>query len=439
MNKIGLLIELEHEFLSHMINNERLVSVIFQKISLDMISDNNKELFESILRLEDKSSEAIIWEVKKFSSDLLISINEILPQNIEFAIRKFFDVYYSIQQDKLLKETYELNVDKLNGFNTLFELKESIERLLDKSNRFETVRSFAECLTDLPERLERQKIKSDSLVSDLYPSFTSATGGLNLGNLVSIAGAYKNGKTSFGLNLINDFAQQGIATAIFSLEMSKEEIEYKLLSMRTGIDYELIRNPKKLTPEDCNKINNYAENSNRNEKLFIFDKSFTIPEIESNCKILKDKHNLKVILIDYIGLIKHNHKSKNESREREVSATSNAMKILAKELDLVVIMLSQLNRSGLNDPSSINLAESIGLARDSDFLFTIYNAKDYGVHKINDGSNIIEVTDKNFVVKLDSSRHSKKGKEFLVDMNNSGLMKEISTQYDNKYLLSKVS
>jgi len=150
---------------------------------------------------------------------------------------------------------------------------------------------------------------------------------------------------------------------------------------------------------------------------------------------LCNREKVKVILIDYLGLIKTTAKN-IENREREISHLSNSLKILAKETETVIFVLSQLNRSGIKEASSINLAESIALARESDFLFTIYKPDVEKYKKITMDGREIPINESNFIVKLDSSRHTQSGKEFLLELSESGKMREIETRYDLSYLNS---
>jgi replicative DNA helicase len=230
-----------------------------------------------------------------------------------------------------------------------------------------------------------------------------------------------------------DIAGQNIPSAIFSLEMSKSEIEEKILSYKTGITYEKIRNPQRLSEDEKLSMNKFLSKGKNSERLFLFDRKFTLSEIESTIKGLSKREKVKAILVDYLGLIKPTAKN-IDSREREISHLSNSLKILAKETETIIFVLSQLNRSGIKEASSINLAESIALARESDFLFTIYKPEASGYNKIKMNNKEISINENNFIVKLDSSRHTPSGKEFLLELSYSGKMKEIETRYDLTYL-----
>lgn len=437
MNKQKLKIEKEKELLALVVTNPANLDEIFSKISLDMLTDEHQTIFESLLKLETPDSHNIVWELKKLSykgvSEIL-KLSTSIPSGISNRINEFFDICDSIKADQFLTDSLNESRNSLLGLDTLVDLKKKVESELDKYSRFQKPLSFNDSLEGIIQRIENRTKQSDSIKTENYPSFNTATGGLNEGNLVGIAGAFKNGKTTFGLNLVLDIAGQNIPTAIFSLEMSRAEIEEKILAYKTGIPYEKIRNPQRLNDKEKLTIAHfYGSKRNFNEKLFLFDRAFTINEIESRVKEMKQQENVKIVLIDYLGLIKPETRN-IESREREISQLSNSLKLLAKETETVVFVLSQLNRSGIKDASSINLAESIALARESDFLFTIYKPELSGFKKVKIKDVEIPIDESNFLVKLDSSRHTAAGKEFLLSLSESGEMKEIQTQFDLQYL-----
>jgi replicative DNA helicase len=437
MNKQNLIIEKEKELLAIMINEPGTSLEIFSKVTPDMISEKYKGIFESISQLKPLDSAGIIWEFKKRNDNSLTEILDLstrLIPNLNLRLREFFDVRDSIKADSFLIESLKESKNTLLGLDTLNSLKEKIESELSKYSRFDIPKSFDESIEGIIERIEKKIRKNDSLKTVLFPSFNTATGGLNEGNLITIAGAFKNGKTTFGLNLMLDIAAQGIPSVIFSLEMSLAEIQDKILGYKTGISYEKLRNPQRLNENERLSVARF-KSKNHNEKLFIFDKSSNMNEIENNIKMLKKRAKLKAVMIDYIGLIKSVSKQKSiESREREISLLSNSLKVLAKESGTIIIVLAQLNRSGIKEASSINLAESIALARESDFLFTIYKPESNGYSRVKMNGKEIQITDSDFIVKLDSSRHTPNGKEFLLRLDENGKMKELETNCDNSYL-----
>ena len=173
--------------------------------------------------------------------------------------------------------------------------KEEIENELRNLPSFIEPETFNDSINSIIDRLENRFKKGDLYKTNLIASFNTATGGISEGNLIGIAGAYKNGKTTFGLNLILDFAAQSIPIAIYSLEMTKNEIQEKILSYKTGIDYEKIREPKKLNKDETLKIARFKSTVNENEKIFIQDAEIKLSEIENSVKKLSKENEVNKV------------------------------------------------------------------------------------------------------------------------------------------------
>jgi len=200
--------------------------------------------------------------------------------------------------------------------------------------------------------------------------------------------------------------------------------------MYVGVDYEKLRNPKSLIDSDVSKLKQNAIKEFVDSKIYINNKLLNNEnEIRAITKNWVKNYGVKIILVDYIGLIKTSQKGKSlENRERELSFISQFLKHMATELNIPIISLAQLNRQGLTNPSTENLAESIGIARDSDFIFTIYKPLTTS-SKINitvDGKGI-PIKENHFVVKLSDSRHTKSGDHFLLELDKCGLFREITS------------
>ena len=447
MDKKELQKNKENQLLSLMALKPEFVNpLIFSKIPIDNFSITNRILFESIKQRNNIDRTGVFFEIESKGylyqiddiKELLeyiedeFSFNSRINNIVEHRIKEFFDVVLSISSDELLSNKLDESKNSFKGLEILESTKDEIETKLISIPTFIQPETFNDSIDSIIDRLENRFKKGDLYKSNNTPSFNTATGGISEGNLIGIAGAYKNGKTTLGINLVLDFASQNIPIAIYSLEMTKSEIQEKILSYKTGIDYEKIREPKKLSKDETLKIARFKNSINENEKIFIQDAEIKLSEIENSVKKLANENGVKIVLIDYLNLIKGF--SKNiENREREISYYSNQLKILAKETKTIIFVLTQLNRTGTKDASSINLAESIALARDCDFLFTILKPINLEVKKVKLNSMDIPINENHFLVKLDISRHSKSGNQFLLLMENSGVMKEIETKFDNSF------
>lgn len=439
MDKIRIKKELEEMILSVMINEPESVPFISQRIKTDDVTSDNNSLFEKILSLDIKDSAMRIlelakeniqgWNIKsldELSSKYLSSSLEGLIKNNVFE--KFYDINFSLSVDSFLKKCLNKNKDEINGLYTLSELQDEIEHLRKKTENFKDDKMFSDKIIDIYNEIDNELSSKEvnSFTVKNIPSFNSSTSGIRPSNLIGIAGSFKSGKTTLGLNLILDFAKQKIPCGIFSLELSETEINRKILGMLAGIEYEKLREPKKLSQDEINKLSRFQKKIEK-LPLYITDRPMNEMDIKQKAKYWKDRFGIKIICIDYIGYIKSRRKF--ETREREMSYYSEFLKALAKELNISIIALAQLNRTGKLKPSTENLAESIALARDCDFLFITYNPFELGIKS----SSGIQLNESHFFVKLDTTRHTKHKRQFLLSLKNDGNFIEIATEYENKY------
>ena len=435
MNKIEIKKELEEIILSTMLNEPESVPVISQKIKQEDLSKDNESLFENILALStadplmrvlDLSKENIPgWDLASLSN---LSNNNSWEQLVyNKVIEKFYDINFSLKVDSFLQKTLKKNENAINGFDTLVDIQDEIEQLIKKTENFIEDRNFSEKIPDIFREIENElsSKNSNSYTVKNIPSFNSSTGGIRPSNLIGIAGSFKSGKTTLGLNLMVDFAKQKIPCGIFSLELSETEINRKILGMLSDVPYERLREPKKLSQDETMKLINFQKNLDE-LPLYITDKPMNEFEIRQKAKYWKDRFGVKIICVDYIGYVKS--KRRFESREREMTYYSEFLKSLAKELSISIIALAQLNRTGKLKPVTENLAESIALARDCDFLFITYNPFELGMK-----NNKITYTESHFFVKLATSRHTKYKKQFLLELKDNGNFVEVATEYQNDY------
>lgn len=434
MNKLEIKKELELMILSAMLNKPDSVPAIAQKIKPEDLSKENEPLFSKILSLTSNDKAMRILDLAKVPGWDLVSLNELdsgcsyesLIYNQVFE--RFYDINFSLKVDSFLMQAVKNNEDNIEGLDTLSSLQTEIDQLIKTTSNFFEDKKFSDRLDEIYSKIE-DELSSKNISSYTLrniPSFNTATGGIRPSNLIGIAGSFKSGKTTLGLNLMVDFAKQKIPAGIFSLELSQDEFDRKVLGMLSGVSYETLREPKKLSEADSKKLTLYKREV-KELPLYCSDKPMSEIELRQKAKYWKDRFGVKIIAIDYIGYIRS--KRRFETREREMSYYSEFLKSLAKELNICVIALAQLNRTGKLKPSTENLAESIALARDCDFLFITYNPFELGI-KNNNGFTF---TESHFFVKLDTTRHTKFKKQFLLNLNNDGNFVEVATEYSNDY------
>jgi replicative DNA helicase len=224
--------------------------------------------------------------------------------------------------------------------------------------------------------IENMKPSSGELtgVPTGFTKLDQLTGGLRAGQMVIVAARPAVGKSTLGLDFARSAAiRHGLTTAIFSLEMSRTEITQRLLSAESGVWLQHLRSGT-VSGDDWTKIASRLD-SIKKAPLFIDDSpNMALMEIRAKCRRLKQRHDLKLVLIDYLQLMSSGRRA--ESRQQEVSEFSRALKLLAKELDVPVVAISQLNRSAEQregkKPQMSDLRESGSLEQDADMVILLH-------------------------------------------------------------------
>ena len=217
------------------------------------------------------------------------------------------------------------------------------------------------------------------------------TSGFQPSDLILVAARPSMGKTAFVLNIAQYMAfRNDVTAAIFSLEMSKEQLVNRLLALESKVDSQNIRTGN-LEDEEWAKLIEGA-NIIGNSHLIIDDKpGISISELRSKCRKYKMEHNLGIIFIDYLQLMTGSGRS--ESRQQEISEISRSLKALARELNVPVVALSQLSRAVEQRPDHrpmlSDLRESGAIEQDADVVMFIYRDDYY--NKDSENKNIAEI------------------------------------------------
>lgn len=207
------------------------------------------------------------------------------------------------------------------------------------------------------------------------------TAGLQPSDLILIAARPSMGKTAFVLNIAEYVAlKSNVTTAIFSLEMSKDQLVKRILSMHSKVDSQAIRSGE-LSDDDWIKLVESARTIGNSNLIIDDTSSISIGELRSKCRKFKLESNLGLVIIDYLQLMSGSKKS--ESRQQEISEISRSLKALAREINAPVIALSQLSRAVEQRPDKrpmlSDLRESGAIEQDADVVMFIYR-DDYYNH-----------------------------------------------------------
>ena len=217
------------------------------------------------------------------------------------------------------------------------------------------------------------------------------TSGMHSSDLILVAARPSMGKTAFVLNIAQYLAfRKDVPVAIFSLEMSKEQLVNRLLAMECHVDSQNMRTGN-LKDEDWAKLVEGADVIGRSKLIIDDTPGITIGQLRSKCRKYKLEHGLDVVMIDYMQLMSADGRS--DSRQQEISEISRSLKALARELNVPVIVLSQLNRAVEQRPDHrpmlSDLRESGAIEQDADVVMFIYRDDYY--HKDTEKKNISEI------------------------------------------------
>jgi replicative DNA helicase len=251
---------------------------------------------------------------------------------------------------------------------------------------------LSELLPDTVDEIERiaQGVKGEGVKSG-FKDLDSLTNGFHPGNMVVVAARPAVGKSTFGLDVARHATiRQGATTAIFSLEMSRSEIAMRMLSAEASIPLNSLRSGQ-LGEEEWKRLA-IKMGEIHNAPLFIDDSpNLSLMEIRAKARRLKQRNNLKLIIIDYLQLMSSGKRV--ESRQQEVSEFSRSLKLLAKELDIPVIAISQLNRGpeqrADKKPMLSDLRESGSIEQDADMVILLHRDDIYGDSRSGEADLII--------------------------------------------------
>lgn len=225
-----------------------------------------------------------------------------------------------------------------------------------------------------------------------FHELNKRTGGLHGGELIIIAGRPGMGKSSFAVNIAEHVAiSEKKTVAVFNLEMSKNMIVNRILCSQALVDSQKLRMGD-FTAEDWQQIGEVAERVAAAPMYIDDTPTITVAEIRAKCRRLKQTKKLELIVIDYLQLMQGQGNRKSDNRQQEISDISRSLKVLAKELDIPVIALSQLSRTSESRsdkrPMLSDLRESGAIEQDADLVMFLYRDEYY--NKNTEDKNVAE-------------------------------------------------
>lgn len=285
--------------------------------------------------------------------------------------------------------------DVESGASHQIELAES--QLFALAEQGDVARAFVEIASPVDNALMQAQtaMKSGKTIVGVSSGFTDMdgmTGGLINSDLIVLAGRPSMGKTAFAMNLavnaaeyiLNDKDEEKGTVGVFSLEMSAEQLAMRMLSMGTGISSSRIRRGD-LTEDEFASLIRRSKHV-KELKIHIDDTpALTISAVRTRARRLKRRYNLRLLVVDYLQLLRGVSKKAAENRVNEISEITQGLKAIAKELNIPVIALSQLSRAVEQRedkrPQLSDLRESGSIEQDADIVMFIYRDEYYLMRK----------------------------------------------------------
>ena len=409
-------IDIEKSVLGGIIIEEDAILEVVNIINVDTFySSQNKEVYKAILNLFENhlpiDLRTVIDQLRKNGSlekiggeEYVVSLIDRVVSGVNIEYHSFLILEYAIKREiiniskEILKQALDPTVDIFNLIDT------AEQKMLDVSSR-NIKKNYSDLNTLLKETISTidQKRNNKTGITGIPSGFSgldTLTSGWQKSDLVIIAARPGMGKTAFTLSLVRNAAvMNNTPVALFSLEMSSVQLVSRLISAESELDATKINN---------GQLENYEWEQLKHKTsiisqapIYIDDTpALSVSELRTKCRKLKVKHDIQMIVIDYLQLLTSNSLFNKETfnREQEISYISRSLKSLAKELEVPVITPSQLSRAvetrgGDKRPMLSDLRESGAIEQDADIVMFLYRPEYYGLFSEDNDFNIKGITE----------------------------------------------
>ena len=358
-----------------------------------------------------------ILDVKKYA-------NEIKEKSIKRSLVKIaHQIPSKVSEDKPSRDMVD-------------ELSQSFYSLVDGQSAG-IVKDAAVIIADVIAHLEKQKLLEDKDIVGIDTGFhqlNEMTKGFKHGDLIIIAARPGMGKTTICLNLMNHVLMRGSGVVFFSLEMPAEQIMLRMLSAKTSIPLQNIMTAK-MDDEEWSRLSDACDDM-ANRKLFVYDSGYVnIHQIRTQMRKLKSSHpEITLCVIDYIGLMMAT--SNFSDRHLQIAEISRGLKLLARELNMPIIALSQLNRSlesrANKRPMLSDLRESGAIEQDADMILFVYRDEVYREQEEKEAEKKAHAEGKEYVRKFVPNKIEEDA-EIIVGKNRNGPVGTVEVIFQKEF------
>ena len=379
---------------SILLDKEAMISVSETLVPEDFYKEAHKVIYESMLKLYNSQSEIDLITLtdelrdQGYLDDIggiayITSLSTVVPttSNIKYYVNIVKEKSISRKLISAANDIINLGYD--GSAKVEYVLENAEKKIFDISqeratNDFQPINQVISEALSMLEKLYEEKNDVTGLTTG-FRDLNKKINGLQRSDLLLIAARPAMGKTAFALNLVQNAALKGDASvAVFSLEMSKEQLVQRMIASQSTVELKKIKTGT-LADNDWPRITDGMAILS-GAKIHIDDTpGIKISELRSKCRKLKIEKGLDLVLIDYLQLMEG--EGQNESRQQEIAKISRSLKILAKELDCPVVALSQLSRApeqrADHRPMLSDLRESGSIEQDADIVMFLYRDEYY--------------------------------------------------------------
>ncbi len=382
-------LEAEQSVLGAMLVNPNAIAAVAELLTADdFYRDTHRLIYRAVVTLYDRGQEVdVVTLSAQLERDSVLDRaggREFVHTLAEFVPAAANAAHYAgiVREQSVLRafirvgnEIAEMGYQHPGDLPTLLDLCEQKVFAIQQQRRVAEFQHIRDVLVRNFEYLdEMEKERGISGVASGFEGIDRLTGGFQKANLIVLAARPGMGKTSLALNIAQNIAVQGQApVAIFSLEMSARELGERMMCSSARVSSHRVRTGT-LSGDDYAKLVQAAGELEKAD-IFIDDTAgLNMFELRAKARRLQTKHPLSLVIVDYLQLMSGDTRAEN--RQQEVSNISRAMKQLARELEVPVIAVSQLNRSpearADREPQLADLRESGAIEQDADMVMFIY-------------------------------------------------------------------
>lgn len=376
-------VEVEESVLGTLLADASVIPEVRESVSPDMFYiTKHKEIYECVLCVADRGDHVdiitVFEESQKRKLDLTaFDIAQLTQKYTPFYHERVSILVEKYQWRKLFEVGSLLTSNAMSGVNDIADVMAEVKERMDAvfTGKDESVSTMKDAVEGVYENINRNYKGLGELTGDPtgFKKLDKRSGGLQTSDLIIVAAETSAGKTSLAVKMVMNC---GCAVAFYSMEMKKEQIAARMISIASGVPANEILFSK-LDEGQIQKIDKGASKVMDYPVYFDDRSTSNIDTILSSIRMMKIKYGIRGVVVDYLQILNVNMKGSN--KEQQMGDVARRLKNIAKELDVWVIALSQLNRDAQNPvPTLARLRDSGQIAEAADMVLLIYRPELYG-------------------------------------------------------------